>query len=242
MAIYQASTNDAPRNSVVTFFRTFERTGLYNLLAATPLIAWYGFVVTLRLPSLAHQIASLDLATADARILAGLASKLATQVFFIVLALLLVLRHKPLGKASGLYPRFAAIAGTWLGGAIVLLPARELSAPLNVASTLQILCGVVFALYAVLELGRSFSVMPEARRLVTNGPYGVIRHPVYLGEAVALAGVTLQYLSPWALVLLALQFIFQLERMKNEERVLSCAFPEYRDYAARTARLLPGLY
>jgi len=123
-----------------------------------------------------------------------------------------------------------------------LYQARELSARLDVASTLQILCGVVFALYAVLELGRSFSVMPEARRLVTNGPYSVIRHPVYLGEAVALAGVTSQYLSPWALLLLALQFIFQLERMKNEERVLSCAYPEYRDYAARTARLLPGLY
>ena len=242
MAIYQAGTNDAPGNSVVTFFRTFERTGLYNLLSATPLIACYGFAAILQLPSLAHQIASLDLATADARVLAGLASKLATQVFFIALTLLLVLRRKPLGKASGFYPRFAAIAGTWLGAAIVLLPVRELSVPLNVASTLLILCGVVFTLYAVLGLGRSFSVMPEARRLVTNGPYGVIRHPVYLGEAVALAGVTLQYLSPWALVLLALQYIFQLERMKNEERVLSRAFPEYRDYAARTARLLPGLY
>ncbi len=84
--------------------------------------------------------------------------------------------------------------------------------------------------------------MPEARRLVTNGPYSVIRHPVYLGEAAALAGVTSQYLSPWALFLLALQFVFQLERMKNKERVPPCAFPEYRDYAARTARLLPGLY
>jgi protein-S-isoprenylcysteine O-methyltransferase Ste14 len=119
---------------------------------------------------------------------------------------------------------------------------RELSVPLNVASTLLILCGVVFALYAVLWLGRSFSVMPEARRLVTNGPYSVIRHPLYLGEAVALAGVTLQFLSPWALALLALQCIFQLERMKNEELVLSRAFPDYQDYAARTARLLPGLY
>jgi protein-S-isoprenylcysteine O-methyltransferase Ste14 len=242
MAIYQAGTNDAPGNSVVTFFRTFERTGLYNLLSATPLIAWYGFAAILLLPSLAHLIASLDLATADARILADLASKLAKQVFFITLALLLVLRRKPLGKASGFYPRFAAIAGMWLGGAIVLLPERELSVPLNVASTLLILCGIVFALYAVIELGRSFSVMPEARRLVTNGPYGVIRHPVYLGEAVALAGVTLQYLSPWALALLALQCIFQLERMKNEELVLSRAFPDYQDYAARTARLLPGLY
>jgi protein-S-isoprenylcysteine O-methyltransferase Ste14 len=70
----------------------------------------------------------------------------------------------------------------------------------------------------------------------------VIRHPLYLGEAVALAGVTLQFLSPWALALLALQCIFQLERMKNEELVLSRAFPDYQDYAARTARLLPGLY
>ena len=54
--------------------------------------------------------------------------------------------------------------------------------------------------------------------------------------------MTLQYLSPWAPALLALQCIFQLERMKNEDLVLSRAFPDYRDYAARTARLLPGLY
>ncbi len=106
----------------------------------------------------------------------------------------------------------------------MLLPARELSVAFNVVSTLLIFCGVVFALYAVIELGRSFSVMPEARRLVTNGPYGVIRHPVYLGEAIAIVGVTLQYLSGWALVLLVLQCIFQLERIKNEERVLAHAY------------------
>jgi protein-S-isoprenylcysteine O-methyltransferase Ste14 len=242
MTIYQAGPNDAGGNSLVTFFRTFERTKLYDLLAATPLIAWYGFALTIQLPRLAHQIASLDLATADARDLAGIASNLATQVFFMVLALLMVLRRQPLGKASGFYPRFAAVAGTFLSLAIVVLPARELSVPLHVASTLLIVGGIGFALYAVLELGRSLSMLPEARRLVTNGPYSVIRHPLYLGEAVALVGVTLQYLSPWAIALLALQCIFQLERMKNEELVLSRAFPDYRDYAARTARLLPGLY
>jgi protein-S-isoprenylcysteine O-methyltransferase Ste14 len=242
MAVYQAGTNDAPGNSVVAFFRTFTRSKLYDLLAAMPLVAWYGFLVTLQLPALAHQIASLDPATADAQVLAGLASKLATQVFFVALALLLALRRKPLAKACGFYPRFAAVAGTFLSVAIVQLPARELSVPLHVASTLLILCGTVFALYAALELGRSLSMMAEARRLVTNGPYGLIRHPLYLGEAVALAGVTLQYLSPEALVLLVLQCAFQLERMKNEEIVLSRAFPDYQNYAARTARLLPGLY
>ena len=242
VTIHQVDTNDVRNNSLVNFLRTFEQTKLYDFLAALPLIAWYGFVLTIQLPLLAQQIASFDPATADASVVAGLASKLATQIFVLVLALLMVLRRQPLGKASGFYPRFAAVAGTFLSIAIVLLPAHELSVPLHVASTLLILGGIMFALYAVLELGRSLSMLPEARRLVTNGPYSVIRHPLYLGEAVALAGVTLQFLSPWALALLALQCIFQLERMKNEELVLSRAFPDYREYAARTARLVPGLY
>ena len=242
VTIFQAGTNDVRKNSLVSSFRTFERTKLYDLLAAMPLIAWYGFALSLQLPRLAHQIASLDLATADASLLAGIASNLATQLFFAVLALLMILRRQPLGKASGFYPRFAAVAGTFMSLAIVMLPTRELSTPLHVVSTLLIVGGIGFALYAVIELGRSLSMLPEARRLVTNGPYSVIRHPLYLGEAVALVGITLQYLSPWALALLLLQCIFQLERMKNEELVLSRVFPEYRDYAAHTVRLLPGVY
>ena len=242
VVIYQASTNDAQRNSIVTFFQTFERTKLYDFLTASPLIAWYGFILTIQIPRIAQQVASFALATADAHALAGLASNLASQVFMFVLMLLMVLRRQPLGKASGFYPRFAAVAGTFLSIAIVLLPPRELSVQLHVVSTLLIVGGMAFALYAVLELGRSLSMLPEARRLVTGGPYSVIRHPVYLGEAVALVGVTLQFFSPWALALLALQCVFQLERMKNEELVLSRAFSDYRNYAARTARLVPGLY
>jgi protein-S-isoprenylcysteine O-methyltransferase Ste14 len=84
--------------------------------------------------------------------------------------------------------------------------------------------------------------MPEARQLVTRGPYSLVRHPLYLGEMVATAGLAIQYLMPWAFVVLAAHCLFQFERMKNEERVLIEAFPEYKDYMARTARLLPGLY
>ena len=84
--------------------------------------------------------------------------------------------------------------------------------------------------------------MAEARRLVTNGPYGSIRHPLYLGEAISMLGLTLQYLSPLALLIMALQFFFQFERMRNEEQVLTALFPEYEAYRGRTARLIPGLY
>jgi protein-S-isoprenylcysteine O-methyltransferase Ste14 len=198
--------------------------------------------VTHQLPPLAQQITERDLATVDMIFIASLFSKLATLIFVAVLGILLILRHTPLGKTQGIFPRFAALAGTYLGVGMVLLPPQTLSLPLQLISTLLILGGTVFALYAALGLGRSISMLPEARRLVTWGPYAVIRHPLYLGEAIALMGLTLQFLSPWALAIFALQSVFQLERMKNEEKILSNIFPKYRDYMAHTARLLPGLY
>jgi protein-S-isoprenylcysteine O-methyltransferase Ste14 len=242
MTFYQADTKDARMNSFGAAFQTFQRTKLYDLLTGMPLVVWYAVLLFNQIPPLVDQILSFDLATADARFFASLASKLATQIFFMVLALLMVVRRKPLDKASGFYPKFAAVLGTFMSVLLVQLPPRDLSVSFHVISTLLIFCGVGFSIYAVLKLGRSLSMLPEARRLVTSGPYSVIRHPLYVSEAVALFGLTLQYLSPWALALFVLQCIFQLARMHNEEIVLSRAFPEYRDYAARTARLVPGLY
>jgi protein-S-isoprenylcysteine O-methyltransferase Ste14 len=84
--------------------------------------------------------------------------------------------------------------------------------------------------------------MPEARRLVTTGPYRIVRHPLYLCELVAMLGAALQFALPEALILWAIQAGFQFTRCLNEERVLRTAFAEYEAYAARTARILPGLY
>jgi protein-S-isoprenylcysteine O-methyltransferase Ste14 len=246
LAIHPANAGAASGGSGVAslrlIFETFRRTKLYDLLAAAPLITWYGFCLSHQLPALAQQLAETDLATADVRLLANLASRIATPIFLVVLAVMLALRHKPRAKASGLYPRLAAVGGTYLGVAVVLLPVREINVALSVLAALMMLGGTVLSIYAALSLGRSLSMLPEARRLVTRGPYRLVRHPLYVSEAVALFGMTLQYLSPLALALLAIQCVFQLERMRNEERVLAGTFPEYRDYAAATARLVPGLY
>jgi protein-S-isoprenylcysteine O-methyltransferase Ste14 len=42
-------------------------------------------------------------------------------------------------------------------------------------------------------------------------------------------------------LLIAVQWTIQMRRMHHEERVLSQAFPEYTNYAARTPKFLPRL-
>lgn len=236
------SLAETSQESLLTQLKRFQQTKVYDLLAASPIVAWYSFCEYHQLPALANQIGEIGDSNVDALFLASLASKIVSLVFVAALGTMLILRHTPLAKSSGIYPRIAAIAGTYLGVSIVLQQPTELPASLHLLSILLILSGTVFSLYSVMRLGRSISMMPEARKLVTDGPYSMMRHPLYLGEAVALFGLTLQFFSGWSLLILGLQCAFQFERMKNEEKVLASAFPEYLNYMKRTDRLVPGIY
>jgi protein-S-isoprenylcysteine O-methyltransferase Ste14 len=162
--------------------------------------------------------------------------------FFVVLVASVATRGTPIDKAQGIEPRLSALLGTLLITAIVFLPRHELSPALGAVSTGLILCGNAFAIAVLLRLGRSFSVMAEARQLVTAGVYRHVRHPLYLAEEIAAVGCAMQFFSLWAVLLLAAQIAFQLRRMANEERVLAENFPEYARYRQNTARLIPGLY
>ncbi|TAK47503.1 MAG: isoprenylcysteine carboxylmethyltransferase family protein [Xanthobacteraceae bacterium] len=240
---FMSTTDTAhPPHPLEAHFKAFQGTKLYDLLAASPIIAWYGFCEYQQIPLLLNQLAALNGTAVDALFVASLISKIVSLVFVAVLGVMLTIRHVPLAKSAGLLPRIAAIAGTYLGVSIVLQQPPELPVAVHYLSIILIIGGTVFSLYSVTRLGRSISMMPEARRLVTDGPYGVIRHPLYLGEGIALLGLTLQFFSAWSLFLFALQCAFQFERMKNEERVLADAFPDYAPYKERTARLVPGLY
>jgi protein-S-isoprenylcysteine O-methyltransferase Ste14 len=228
--------------------QTFRQTKLYDLFAAAPLIAWYGFCAAQMLPLVAQQIELIKLfvqtdpSVLPAELVLSTVAHVATLAFLAILVVMFAVRHVPQRTAPGFYPRCAAVAGTFLSVGMVQLPLQELSYALYLASLLLIIGGTGLAIYAALVLGRSISILPEARRLVTCGPYALVRHPLYLGEIVALAGVAMQYLSAWALLLLALVCAFQLQRMKYEEGVLFQAFLKYGDYMARTARLMPGVY
>ena len=135
---------------------------------------------------------------------------------------------------------FGACAAAILGAAALQPPAGEGSTTLLLAGEAVALLSGAWLLASVLALGRCFGVLPEARGLVTRGPYRLVRHPVYLGELGACGGLVLAAPSGWNLGAAALMLAGQLVRLRLEERALTHAFPEYAAYAARTPRLIPS--
>jgi protein-S-isoprenylcysteine O-methyltransferase Ste14 len=135
---------------------------------------------------------------------------------------------------------FVACAVAMLAVVPIAGPGSGTPSALLVAGDAFAVCGCLWLLVSVLALGRCFGVLPEARGLVTRGPYRLVRHPVYLGEIVALAGLTIATPALGHLAILAAFVLAQSVRMRLEERALSDAFPEYAAYAARTSRLLPA--
>jgi protein-S-isoprenylcysteine O-methyltransferase Ste14 len=191
-----------------------------------------------------NQILAARTAPLDILAVARLVSTVSLVSFFLMIAWLTLVRPQPVAKASGRMPRAAAILGTWLFllGAPFLSRRTDLGAAPLLVSAFLIVAGNVLAVLILRRLGRSFSIMAEARRLVTSGPYSVVRHPLYGAELLGLLGVLIQFASWEAALLVAVQFGFQLIRMRNEEAVLMGSFPEYAAYMLRTPRLIPGIW
>ncbi len=176
------------------------------------------------------------------RFLADVVSRFSTICFLGLMTVLFLIRLEPIDKARRLLPRVMAIAGTFFLALLTLFPRANLSVAQTVIASLISLVGTGLSIIALAHLGRSFSVMAEARRLVTTGPYRIVRHPLYLSEALASVGVLLQFLSFYTALIFVGQLLIQLQRMKNEEAILEKAFPEYQAYKTRTARVIPKLY
>jgi len=124
--------------------------------------------------------------------------------------------------------------------AVLRAPSETASPAVLIVGELIAVLGCAWMLVAALALGRCFGVLPEARGLVTHGPYALVRHPLYLGEFAAVGGLLIASPSPRNLAAGAVFVIAQFTRMSFEERALAREFPEYADYAGRTPRLVPS--
>ncbi len=95
--------------------------------------------------------------------------------------------------------------------------------------------GIALWALARIQLGSSFAVTAQAKKLVTTGLYSKIRNPVYLFGGIGYVGLFIA-LGNWTwLGVFLLLYTYQIPRIKNEERVLEEAFgDEYRRYKAST--------
>ncbi len=80
-------------------------------------------------------------------------------------------------------------------------------------------------------------------RLVTDGPYRIVRHPGYLGFVLLLPGMAFALGSLTILVFVPVLLAWIVTRIRDEEAMLVTEFGEaYRNYQRRTKRLIPYLY
>lgn len=109
----------------------------------------------------------------------------------------------------------------------------------NLFSMTLVIAGNTLTLVGILYLKRSFSIMAEARSPVYTGIYKYIRHPIYLGEILATAGILLFRCSKINIILTLLFIVLQMARSRIEERKLTAVLPDYRDYMQKTGAFLP---
>jgi protein-S-isoprenylcysteine O-methyltransferase Ste14 len=136
---------------------------------------------------------------------------------------------------------FAAFAVSLGSVALLRQPSDVDSTTLVVFGDFVAFGACIWLLASVLALGKCFGVLPEARGLVTRGPYRIVRHPVYVGEFGTFAGFLIAAPTAWNLAVVVAFCVGQAVRMRLEERALTLEFPEYADYAARTPAVVPGL-
>lgn len=214
----------------------FRGTKLADMLAALPLVIWFLFSALRLRPSLVNDGAAIAAGEAGLLVWLRFFSLLFSILFCLLSVLLLLLRDTPQRRIAGALPRVCAVAGTFLGVGILGLPVAELSLPVQALCFVLISLGSAGSVLVLLWLGKSFSIVPEARRLVTAGPYGLARHPLYAMEIVTILGLAIQYQQPWASLMGVGVIALQVTRSVFEERVLGETFPEYASYRTRVKR------
>jgi protein-S-isoprenylcysteine O-methyltransferase Ste14 len=105
------------------------------------------------------------------------------------------------------------------------------------------LLGLSLALAGRMQLGRNWSDLEDSRvlpdqSLVTRGIYQYVRHPIYAGDVLLLAGLELA-LNSWLVLGVAAPALLAARQAFTEEAMLTEAFTEYNAYRKRTKMFIP---
>ena len=168
--------------------------------------------------------------------------------------------RRPAGRTTGIAdkvlraPLQFIIGILWLGACFILwhpilitvsIPARIVSLCLG---AMLYFPGLLLYLWGMRTLGGMFKPssgfgvkLNEDHKLIIHGPFGIVRHPMYLGLHLVSLGGLLIYRT-WPLVFVALNFLGIFIRARREEQALAMEFGEqweayYREVPAWIPRL-----
>jgi len=218
-----------------------QETKYYDAITALPLILWFAYGALQLRAVLAHDGNLMASGSASLFTWVQFFALLAAAAFDLLLVYMLAVRDRPVAKSQGVLPRLFGFIGTFMGVGILQLPVAQLSLPMQIFAAVLIGLGSLGSLLVLSRLGKSFSIMPEARKLVTGGPYAWVRHPLYTVEIITIIGTAMQFQGPWSWVIALVVVALLWMRSHYEEEVLASAYPEYGKYRARTKRFIPGI-
>ena len=235
-----AATGGSVRSGTLSRIRSLLTSRLLPAIALAGLVFW-------QLAALVPELEEFNLH--PGWIVLGECLRGALYALFLCFPIAAFLTHEsPRSRDNRLLMTCAALGATFLlvglrlfvpGGPEIWHPSNSVIG-IAVALTLG---GVGLALAAVNSLGSSFSFGPQGRALVVRGPYGWVRHPIYLAELVMILGVTV--VEPQVVPLIGATVVVALQviRIHAEERLLRSTFPGFNSYAAATRyRLVPLLW
>jgi protein-S-isoprenylcysteine O-methyltransferase Ste14 len=195
------------------------------------------------------------------------AESVQTIVFFLVMAgwfgfaAIFIFRHQPPSEPTrkrdsasilGIVLQGLSYSIVWVGWRRPPSPFREgkgmlFELALAVLTVAVEFCSIWLVLSAIRTLGRQWSLtarVVEGHKLIVEGPYSIVRNPIYTGMLGMLISTGLA-VSRWPFLLVALLvfLIGTIIRVRSEEKLLREAFgKEFEAYSSRVRAIIPGLY
>ncbi len=162
--------------------------------------------------------------------------------FYALMVFLYLRRGSARSTTDSFLAKTVAVVATFMPFAIPALSRPVNNPDMMLFADVVTISGMIIALYSLSALGRNFSIIPQVRSLVQNGPYRIVRHPLYLGELIAILGIVLARFSISAGALFCVLTVLQIYRALQEEKVLAGVFHEYDSYRLKSARFIPGVF
>ena len=102
---------------------------------------------------------------------------------------------------------------------------------------------IVYRVFKENSFGSATVEIGKDQRVISTGPYAVVRHPMYTGASLYFAASALALGSYWALVPAILMLLGFVWRLFDEERFLAQNLPSYTAYCAKVRwHLIPGIF